>query len=64
MAESFDEFEISFDMLQDNPQGLMQHEDLIVQIEHKFYDWKNAAPLIMSFLVFKQPISLELLGKS
>ena len=42
----------------------MGHEDMIIQIEHKFYDWKSAAPLIMAYLVYKKPLDLEDVGPS
>ena len=32
---------------------IMGSPDLVIQIEDKFYDWQNAAPLIMAYLVYK-----------
>ena len=64
MAEIFDEFAVSFEMLEEMPYHIMQNESLIVQIEHKFYDWKSGGPLLMAYLVFKKPLPAEAVGPS
>jgi hypothetical protein len=53
MSNIFKKWEVSQGMLHEMPHIIMGSPDLVVQIEDKFYDWKNAAPLIMAYLVYK-----------
>lgn len=48
----------------DMPKEIIRDPDLVVQIERNFYSWENAAPMIMSYLVFKQPLPPDQIGQS
>ena len=45
--------------MNDDPLSVMKDPNLVVQIEHNFYTWQSAAPIIMSYLAFKQPLNLD-----
>ncbi|XP_066282646.1 phosphatidate phosphatase LPIN2-like isoform X1 [Branchiostoma lanceolatum] len=39
----------------ENP-NILNHPDLVLRIEGKYYNWKVAAPTIMSYVMFQQPL--------
>ncbi|XP_078590100.1 phosphatidate phosphatase LPIN1-like isoform X2 [Branchiostoma floridae x Branchiostoma japonicum] len=39
----------------ENP-SILSHPDLVLRIEGKYYTWKVAAPTIMSYVMFQQPL--------
>jgi len=46
------------------PDEIMSDPDLVVQIENNYYPWAQAAPMIMSYLAFKQPLPPGKIGAS
>ena len=59
MQKLFNEFKIDYAKMCDDPVSIMKDPNLVVQIESNFYAWQTAAPIIMSYLAFKQPLNLE-----
>ena len=59
MKELFDEFKVDYAKMNEAPLSIIQDPNLVVQIEHNFYTWEAAAPIIMSYLAFKQPLRLD-----
>lgn len=53
--ESFEKHLVTFDQFQKNP-ALLSHPDLVVRINNGFYSWGQAAPMIMSLIVFQRPL--------
>ena len=41
---------------------IVYNENLVVQIEHQFFDWKSGGPLLISYLVFKKSLGDEKVG--
>ena len=39
--------------MNDAPLSIIKDPNLVVQIEHNFYTWETAEPIIMSYLAFK-----------
>ena len=59
MQQIFNEYKIDYAKMNDDPVTIMKDPNLVVQIEHNFYTWQTAAPIIMSYLAFKQPLNLD-----
>ena len=59
MKQLFEEFKVDYAKMNDAPLSIIQDPNLVVQIEHNFYTWETAAPIIMSYLAFKQPLRLD-----
>lgn len=53
MDQLFKTYEVSYDKMCESPSLIMANPDLVVSIEGNFYPWERAAPMIMSYLVFK-----------
>ena len=56
MKQIFEQHKVSYDKMCEVPEEIMKNSDLVVQIERNFYSWEKGAPIIMSYLVFKQPL--------
>ena len=59
MKELFDQFRVPYETMCSRPQQIIRDPNLVVQIERNFYTWENSAPMIMSYLAFKQPLPPE-----
>ena len=55
IAEKFLQHQITFDDLANNPK-IFEEPNLVVRYDGQYYNWKTAAPLIMSLLVFRRPL--------
>lgn len=55
IAEKFLQHQIAFDDLASNPK-IFEEPNLVVRYDGQYYNWKTAAPLIMSLLVFRRPL--------
>ena len=64
MQAIFDQHRVSYMTMCNDPAGVINSEDLVVQIEQNFYPWHQAAPMIMAFLTFKQPLPPDQVGSS
>eukprot|EP00123_Amoebidium_parasiticum_P011718 comp20870_c3_seq1/m.27666 comp20870_c3_seq1/g.27666 ORF comp20870_c3_seq1/g.27666 comp20870_c3_seq1/m.27666 type:complete len:1100 (-) comp20870_c3_seq1:2-3301(-) len=53
--EQFDSHLVSFEEFCDRPE-LMNDANLVLRINGKYYDWKIGGPMIMSYVVFHQPL--------
>ena len=56
MRQIFDQWKVPYEKMCAMPAEIMSDPDLVVQIENNFYPWAQAAPMIMSYLAFKQPL--------
>ena len=56
MQEIFDRHRINYVKMCEMPKEIIKDPNLVVQIERNFYTWEIGAPMIMSYLVFKQPL--------
>ena len=56
MKQIFDTHKVSYDKMCQMPKEIISDPNLVVQIERNFYTWENGAPMIMAYLVFKQPL--------
>ena len=59
MKQLFEEFKVDYAKMNDAPLSIIKDPNLVVQIEHNFYIWETAAPIIMSSVAFKQPLRLD-----
>ena len=64
MKELFNQLKVPYEDMCANPQKIMKDPNLVVQIERNFYTWENGAPMIMSYLAFKQPLPPNQIGAS
>ena len=64
MKEVFDQHRVNYDKMCEMPKEIITDPNLVVQIERNFYTWENGAPMIMSYLVFKQPLPPDQIGPS
>ncbi|KAI8486865.1 Lipin-3 [Branchiostoma belcheri] len=46
---------VTYKDLCENP-NILNHPDLVLRIEGKYYNWKVASPTIMSYVMFQQPL--------
>lgn len=51
----FDEHAITFSDFCNNPM-LLEDPSLVVSIRGKYYNWKVAAPIISSLMIFNRPL--------
>jgi hypothetical protein len=62
-TDQFDaEFEtnrIDFEKFRSDPWGLINSPNLVVQISGQVYRWKEAAPMLMSSLIYQLPLEQE-----
>jgi hypothetical protein len=56
LREIFDQNKISFEDYQKKPDQILQDPRLLIKLENDLYDWKSAAPLIVSLLAFRKPL--------
>lgn len=64
MDSIFKMYEVSYDRMCQSPSLIIGNPNLVVSIEGNFYSWERAAPMIMSYLVFKQPLPPDEIGPS
>jgi len=64
MASIFNQHKVSYDQLSDYAKDIISSKDLVLQIEDSYYDWETGAPMLLSYLVFKQPLSPDSVGPS
>lgn len=64
MAEIFESRLVDYDLFAEKPTQLIKDENMVVQIDSQYFDWEAGAPLILSYLVFKQPLPLDSVGRS
>jgi phosphatidate phosphatase LPIN len=55
--ERFNAGRVSFKIFDRDPWATINNPRLVVRIESNYYNWSTAGPLLLSLLVFKQPIS-------
>lgn len=53
--ESFNRNMIPFSDLCNNP-GMLESPNLVVRIHDKYYNWKVAAPIISSIVIYQRPL--------
>lgn len=63
IVKYFEENRIPYEAFCERAHEILADPNLVVRIEDSYYDWKTAAPLIISMLAFKQAISNELIGQ-
>jgi Lipin/Ned1/Smp2 multi-domain protein middle domain len=63
ILRAFEDNKVTFEQFCTNPKELLQDSRLVIRIEDQYYDWKTAAPFIISMLAFKQPIPNEIVGQ-
>ena len=63
MEKIFAEYQISSEKFSSNPFELLKDENLVVKIGHQFFDSRVGIAMIMSYIVFKKPLSPEQIGK-
>eukprot|EP00124_Ichthyophonus_hoferi_P003038 Ihof_evm1s239 gene=Ihof_evmTU1s239 len=56
IKEQFDNHLVNFEQFCERPE-LMNDSNLVLRINGKYYDWKIGGPLIMSYVMFHQPLS-------
>lgn len=57
MAHLFEQHSISYTYFCEQPHATMQSADLVVRVDRKaYYRWEDAQVIVMSHLVFKQPL--------
>jgi hypothetical protein len=59
----FEENKITYDVFCEKAHEILANPNLVVRIEDSYYDWKTAAPLIISMLAFKQAIPNDFIGQ-
>lgn len=64
MDSIFKMYEVSYDRMSQSPSLIIGNPNLVVSIDGNFYSWMRAAPMIMSYLVFKQPLPPDVIGPS
>ena len=55
-SEKFMQFTVTYDEFCQNP-SILTNPNLVIRLADKYYNWQIAGPLIMSALVFQQPLS-------
>ncbi|XP_066901031.1 phosphatidate phosphatase LPIN3 isoform X2 [Halyomorpha halys] len=60
--EQFEESQISYNDFIVNPQVIFDPK-LVVRIEGKYYTWKSAAPILVSFFFFNKTLPQEVLSR-
>ena len=63
MERIFNEYQISSEKFQGNPFEVMKYENLVIKIGPHFFDSRVGIAMIMSFIVFKRPLSPDQIGK-
>lgn len=53
--EEFERHAVQYEEVCQNP-ALFTSPNLVVRINHKFYSWSVACPLVMSYLAFQKPL--------
>lgn len=61
--ELFEKNIITFEAFCKNPSILVRNDDMACRINKRYYSWKAAEILILSFLVFRKPLTSEVLEK-
>lgn len=57
MSEIFNASKVDYESFIDGPRDVLADPRLVIRIDSQFYyDWKSAAPILMSYLVFKAPL--------
>lgn len=64
MKQIFDQNRVSYIQMCSNSAEIMSDPNLVVQIEENFYPWQQAAPMIMAYLTFKQPLPPDQINAS
>jgi len=57
--EKFEAELLSFDKFQQDPMSYMNNDKLVIRINDKHYSWKQAQPLLLSLILFKQQLPEE-----
>lgn len=63
VLQAFEDYKVSFEHFCKNPHALLCDARLVIRIEEQYYNWQTAAPIIISLLAFKQPISNDIVGQ-
>ncbi|XP_017303204.1 phosphatidate phosphatase LPIN3 isoform X3 [Diaphorina citri] len=60
--EEFAQHVLSYETLSSDP-GILDNPDLVVRIEGKYYSWRAASPIILSWVAYQKPLPKEVVEK-
>ncbi len=63
LREIFEKNKVAFSEFSKNPLRVVNDPHLLIRVEDKLYDWKTAAPLILSLLAYRQPLPNETMAQ-
>lgn len=61
-AEEFAQHTLPYETLATDP-NILDNPDLVVRIEGKYYSWKAASPIILSWVAYQKPLPKEVVEK-
>ncbi len=61
IAQVFEEGKVSYEEYSNDPLSILENPNLLIRFEDKLYEWKAAAPLILSLLAYKKPLPYEIM---
>lgn len=60
--EEFTQHMLSYETLSSDP-NILDNPDLVVRIEGKYYSWRSASPIILSWVAYQKPLPKEVVEK-
>ena len=57
----FTEGKVSYEEYSKDPLSILENKNLLIRFEDKLYEWRAAAPLILSLLAYKKPLPHEVM---
>ena len=63
MERIFAEYQVSQEKFGENPFEVLKNENLVVKIGPRFFDSRVGFAMIMSYIVYKRPLSPDQIGK-
>jgi hypothetical protein len=62
VVRSFNEHRIPYEDFAKDPHSMLSDPRFIIRIDQNYYNWRTAAPLLISMLAFKRSIPNEIIG--
>jgi len=61
ITEIFAKNRVRYDQFCEDPYKILSNKNLLLRIEDQIFDWRTAAPLVVSHLAFRQPLPAEVM---
>jgi len=61
IARAFEDGKVTYEEYSNDPLSILENPNLLIRFEDKLYEWKAAAPLILSLLAYKKPLPSDIM---